>query len=452
NYDLAIFNYKQALMFQPENIDAREKLRATQTKKVTQEGGNAFVGLLKAFVPLLKAQMLTLFGKNDSAILACEDALSAKPDSVFAMKLIAKNALANEWHELACWQLREVLHKHDPENVDVMYDLVEALEEIEEVQEAIELCEQIRELNPDADIDGRIRELAAGQTATVFATAATKGAHSMVKDEDERRELEIESQIARTDEARDVKIKGLQKKYDERPDDYRILLRIGDEYYNYDNFAVGYEKAHEAYIKAQELMPSDHNIKVKLGELEIKKLRVHVRELQAKAKEAGTDEAKKAYIEALKELRRFQIKEYEERVYNQPLRMDYRHNLGKLYQETKQYDKAIAEFQQSCRDPKHAIDAYTSMGQCFVELDQVDVGIDMLHKAMDGQEVFSKIRDTVFNLGDALERNGDKAEALKQYSRVFEDDITYKDVRKRVERLRLELRDEKRAQEDADKS
>jgi tetratricopeptide (TPR) repeat protein len=130
--------------------------------------------------------------------------------------------------------------------------------------------------------------------------------------------------------------------------------------------------------------------------------------------------------------------------------VDYRHTLGKLYQDTKQYDKAIAEFQQSCKDPKFSVEAYTAMGQCFTALDQVDVAIDMYHKALDGQEIFSKIRDTVFWLGDALERNGEKEEALKQYSRVFEDDITYKDVRQRVERLRLELRDAKRARRAAD--
>lgn len=441
NYDLAIFSYKQALMFQPENIDAREKLRACQTRAANERASSPLVATLKALLPYVKAQVYALLGKHEEAILATEDALTANPGFVGAMRRLATSAVGLEWHELACWQLQEILNRHDPDDTDVMYDLVDNLKEIGRVNEALELCTRIRELEPDSDIDSLERELAANQTATVFERGATDGAHTIVKDESERRELEIESQIARTDEARRVKIAAIQKRLDERPDDYKLLLRIGDEYFNFDDFDTGYGKAKEAYEKAKAITPSDHNIDAKLGDLEIKRLRL-IALAHKKAADAGDAEAQKLYKQAYTAMVKFQIKEFEQRVHNQPLIAAYHHQLGKLYLQTQQYDKGVAEFQQSCKDPKHAVEAYTRMGQCFMGMDQLDLAIDMFVRGIEGQEVFAKIKETTYFLAEAYQETGRLQDALEQFTRIFEDDINFKDVKTRVNDLRKRIKEQ----------
>jgi tetratricopeptide (TPR) repeat protein len=431
-------SYKQALTFQPENIDARQNLRATQVRAATERGDHQVVAVAKSLVPVIKAQVLSLIGRNESAILACEEVLTAHPDSHYAMRLLARAAKNLEWYELASWQYQDLLNKHSENDVATMYELIDCYRELDRIDEAIALCDRIREANPNEDVDGLERELAASKTATVYQSGAQKGAHSIVKDEDERRELEVESQIARTDQQRDIKINALHKKLEERPDDYRILMRIADEYYNYEDFQTGYAEGVKALKQAQEIMPSDHNIQAKLGDFEIKRLNREAR--QAKERVEAGQAQKQEYVDAVKALRKFQIDEYEDRVRRQPLIQDYHHKLGQLYQETKQYDKAVAEFQQSCRDPKYKVDAYTRMGQSFVAMDEAESGVEMLRKAMEGEEVFAKIKDTVYAYGDALEKLGEEEEALKQFSRVFEDDITYKDVRTRTEALRKRIR------------
>ncbi|MBN1257207.1 MAG: hypothetical protein JXA52_05830 [Planctomycetes bacterium] len=442
NYDLAIYSYKQALVHQPNNIDARTKMRIAQLKKFSEKGDNMFVGVLAALLPLVKAYFFSLTGKHEAAVLAAEDALSANPKFVPSMKILTSAAMKLGWYEVAAWQMNEILTKHNEEDVDIMRKLVEALRHLERIDEAIELCDKIREIKPDVDVDSIVRELAATQTATIYAEGARKGAHTIIKDDDERRELEANSQIARTDEARALKAQSFQRQLAERPDDYRLLLRIGDEYYDFEDFeATGYPKAKESYLKAQQIMPSDNTIKAKLGTLEIKLLTNKVKKLK-QAADAGGEAEKAKLKEAYIELKRFEIKEYEERVRNQPLLAENHHKLGKLYVEAKQYDKAISEFQQSCRDPKYAIDAYTSMGQCFIAKKQADLGIDMLRKAMAGEEIFSKIRETVYFLGVALEETGQLEEALKQYTRIFEEDINYKDISNRVNNLRDRLKKE----------
>jgi tetratricopeptide (TPR) repeat protein len=441
NYGLALISYKQALTLQPENIDARINLRATQNRNFAESGGSKPLGILKAVWPLLKAQVLQIAGKHEQAILACEDALTQYPGLTYAMKLLAKSAVKLEWYELAVWQMNEILQKYDPENVNIMYEQVEVLESLDRVQEAIELCDKIRELDPAGEVDGLIRELAARQTATVFEKGAEEGARAIVKSSDETEFLEADERRARTDEQREKKVQGFLKQLEERPDDYRLYLRMGDEYYNFDDFEAGYPHAKEAYEKAAELMPSDHNIKAKLGDLEIKRLRLRAQDLKAKA-EAGDEQAREEFKKAYKELKIYQIQEYEHRVKAQPLIAAYHHTLGRLYLETKQYDKAVAEFQQSCKDPKYAIDAYTCLGQCFAAMDQLDLALDMFRRAMEGSEVFAKIRDAVYYYADALEQDGQDREALKQFQRIFEDDINYKDIRQRVETVRQRIKAE----------
>ncbi|MHC4870272.1 MAG: tetratricopeptide repeat protein [Planctomycetota bacterium] len=442
NYDLAIFNYKQALMFQPENIDAREKLRAAQNRKFSESGVNPAVAILKGIVPIVKSVAFSVLGKHEETIMACEDSLTAYPNFKFIMSTLAKSAAELEFYSVAIWQTEEVLNKFDPDNVDVMYDLVDWLAESGREREAIEYCEQIKEIDPDSDIDITMRELSAQRTTVIFQKGATEGARSIVKSSEEARELEIESQIARTDEMRKEKITALEKKLEDRPDDYKTMMRIGDTWYDYEAFDEGYTKAKESYLKAKEIMPSDHNIDVKLGDLEIKKLTRLARGLKsALDKSGGKDEdARKKYMASYKQLKSFQIGEFERRVKDQPLISLYHFELGKLYYETKQNDKAVAEFQHSCKDPKIAIKSYTFMGRAFSAMGQDDLAIDMYNKAIDGQEVFDKIRDTIYYLGTALEKNGNLKEALEHYTRIFEDDITYKDIKDKVTNIREKLK------------
>jgi len=449
NYGLAIHCYKQALTFQPENTDARAKLRVIQTRAVSERGSPRAAQYAGAIWPLVRAGLLAGVGRHEQAILACEDALTSAPSWVAPMRLLASSAtkLAAKtqdprWHQLACWQRGEVISRYAPNDTKLLWSQKDGLATLGRTQEAIEICEKGKQIKPDLDWDASIRNIAATETATIYKEGVEKGATTIVKNEDERRELEDESQIARTDEMRRRKVEALQRRFEERPDDYRLLLRIGDVWYDLEDFEEGYEKAKEAYRRAKEMMPSDHNIDAKLGDLEIKRLRRQVAAARDALDQAeGEDpEAKSRYTEAVKALKKFQLQEYEDRVRHQPLRSGYHHDLAKVYQETKQYDKAVAEYQQSCKDAHFSVEAYTRMGQCFAEMGDLESAIGMYHRAMRGQELFERIREPIYWLGDALERAGRLEEAIKEFSKIYEEDITYRDVRQRVESLRQRLR------------
>lgn len=441
NYDLAIFNYKQALMLTPDNLDAREKLRATQGRRYLESGVSPFVATLKGLFSCGMAIVMNLLGKTAPALEHIENAITANPENLFFLKQLIAIADKAEMDGLVLWQRGEIIRRIDPENVDLILAQADAYAEIGDGKTAVKLYERAKEIDPDVDVDHLINRTEAQNASQIFEQGAHQGAHTIVASQEGTEKLEAESHIARTDEERLKKVEHIQHELDERPDDYRLFVRIAAEYFNFDDFTLGYEQGMAALQQAKKLMPSDTNINVKMGDMEIKRLRIAARAAKAEFERARNSEtAKKQYVDAIHELKVFQIKEYEERVHAQPLIAAYHHELGKLYKDAKTYEKAIAEFQQSSKDPKLAISSFTELGQCFVEIGQIESGIDMFRKAMVGQELFHKIRDTIYFLGDAYERLGEYAEAQKLFTQILQDDINYRDVGERVERMRTKIR------------
>ena len=446
NYDLAIFNYKQALIMEPANTDAREKLRATQLRRFAEVGGNSTVATLKGMVPYLTALVtLKLLKKPMVALEHIENAITHNPENPTFLNLLIAAAVSidksqeddTSMAELAIWQRGDIIKRLSPDNVDLLVEQAEAYSELERGDKAVELLQLAKKIDPGLDVDPLIRQNQAQTTSVIFEDGAKKGAHTIVASSENTKRLEAEGHIARNDIERIDKIKHIEQEVEERPKDYRLHVRIANEYYDFEDFTIGYEKGMEALQKARELMPSDTNIKVKMGDMEIKRLNYAARALRKKLDAAPNNEdIKKQYAAAVREYRQFKLTEYEQRVKAQPLIADYHHELGRLYKDTKQFDKAISEFQHSCRDPKFAINAYTELGQCFVATDQLEIAIDMYKKAMAGQEIFEKIRESLYFLADAYERIGSIKEAQQIFNQILQHDITFKDVKMRAERLR----------------
>ena len=443
NYGLAIFNYIQALSLQPENIDARGKLRATQTRAVNEAGkGN----LAKGTFLYLKALILNTIGKHEQAMIACEHSLTCGPDSVRVMALLARSAERQELLEVAAWQRQEIADKYEQEDIDNLWELGELYESMGRGADAVRCYETIAEIDPDEDIGPAIRNASALMTSDTFATAVEKGSHEIIKDRDEAEFLELDAGKLKTDEQRGRAIKYLlENEVQARPDDHRIYIRLGDICYDLDDWAKGYVEAKKHYLKAQEMNATDSSVRDKLGDLEIKKIRVDLRELQAKVKATPKDKAlRKKYNEQNKARIAFEVKEFQRRVKDQPLKAIFHYRLGELYFQTKNFDGAISELQQAGKDPKFKIAALTTLGRSFHAMEQYDMAIGQFEEAMKGQELFEKIRDPLYFEAQTHEAKGDLESikiALAKYTQIYQTDINYKDVKAKVPELQKKVKE-----------
>ncbi len=440
NYDLAIFSYLQILTVQPENAEARTQLRATQARAAAKTGGSNF----KCYMGMAKAHVLKLIGKKEQAILACENALNAQPGNVAVMKLLAETAAEAELNELAAWQRQEIADKHANEDTDNLFDLAEIYRELKRPSDAIKCYERIKEIDPDFDVDQELRDVSAMDISDAFNKGARDGARAILKDDDESAMQELLAGKLRTDEQRDKAIKFiLDRDVKNRPDDHQNYAKLGDICFDMEDWARGYKLAKDYYLKAQELNSTDSAVRMKIGDLEIKELRHQQRQLQAAIKKDPQNPELRAKLKALKERSvAFQIEEYERRVKEQPLKNDFHFRLGELYFQTNRYDAAIGELQTSAKDPKFKIASLTMLGRALSSTGQLDMAIAQFERAMKGEELFDKIKETLYFQAQAFENKGDPdslKKALAIYTRIYEVEISFRDVKEKVPALQQQL-------------
>lgn len=440
NYDLAIVHYLRAVTIDPANIDARAMLRATQIRRVS-EGGKK--GGLKGLIAKIKAKILVALKKYREAILACENALTFDPEDVSMMELLATCAAQSELLPVAAWQRQEIADKHDPENTGNLWALAECYRELKEAAKAIAILQKIKEIDPSEDVDPQIREISAELSSEIYSEAVQKGSRAVVASAEETERLELDAGRLRSDDQR-LKAIAYRLAHDlvERPKDHRIWMTIGDIASEMDDWNEGYKRASEYYAKALEINPSDSSIRDKIGNLEIKKFNIEIEALKAKAEK--DPDAKKELAALRAKLAEYETKEYERRVKAQPLKAEFHFRLGQLYFQAKRLEEAIGELQQATKDPKFKLRALTTLGRCFLESDQLDMAIAQFEKARASEEVFAKYREPLYYLAQALEKKGDlqslKA-ALEHYTHIYEQEITYRDVKQKVPALQKKIKE-----------
>ncbi len=433
NFELALTFYANALEISPGDLETRIAFRMVQDRAARANGAST-VG---AVIPLVKAAVLTTIGRQEAAIIAAEKALTAQPAFVPAMKLFANAAEKAGHRDLAAWQRQVLADKFAPEDTGNLMALGKLYEALGRGSEAVACYEQIKQIKPTADVDPLIRNASAIITTDTFHEGFKKGARTITKDEREAAILEITDGRAKDDTQRQAVIDHLlETELPERPEDHRIWIQVGDYYAEMEDLATGYPKAKESYLKAAEMVPSDSTPRMKLGDLELSRFRRRLRAIRARLKEDSADEEARAeQKKLLKEMVAFGIDEYERRVKEQPTNAEFHFELGRFYFQDGRFEDAIGEFQQAAKSPKYRINALNLLGQSFHNTGQYDLAISQYRRAQEGEEVFQKIRDSLYLEGKSLEARGDAdslVRAKEIYTRIYEDDVNFRDIRERV--------------------
>lgn len=438
NYDLAIYSYQQILADEPGDHDVRLKLRATQTRNVKDNGTKKF----KALIATVKANVFKALKKYDEAIAACEQGITADPNNLKLLLLFCDLCVLAGKTDIAIWQRQSLADTIAAEDVENLFVLVDLYSEAGQIPAAISCLEKIHEIDPEQDVDQQTRELSAQLSSQIFSKAAVEGSRAIQKDAEESDKLELDPSRLRNDEQRRKAI-NYRKEQDlkERPKDHAIWLTIGDIAANLDDFTAGYDEAKGYYNSALELSPANSAIRDRIGDLEMKRNRLQMQILSQKAK-SGDEEAK-AKLQALRKSDlAFQLAEFERRVKDQPMKADFHNKLGLIYMQYKRFDEAIGELQQAGKDPRFKIPALTNIGRCMIEQNNPQMAINQFKRARDGVELFEKYREPMYYEAVAYQALGDKESLLKAqelFTKLYEVDIKFRDVKDRVEALSAQL-------------
>lgn len=108
------------------------------------------------------------------------------------------------------------------------------------------------------------------------------------------------------------------------------------------------------------------------------------------------------------------------------------YDLAIAYKEMGLLDEAIAGFQKALGSPTNRLPTYEALGQCFLEKGQPKLASSILTRALTEKASEEQLVGVLYLLGRAAEEQGNAADALGYYQRVFLLDIQFRDIAERM--------------------
>jgi len=131
------------------------------------------------------------------------------------------------------------------------------------------------------------------------------------------------------------------------------------------------------------------------------------------------------------------VRGFEEAVRLKPQYPDIRCRLAISYGEQGRYEDAIEQFQETVSDPQRRSLSHHMLGKAFAARKDFDLALAQFNNALgDSTTMDDKTKGIVYDLAKTYEDMGDADKALKEYLRIYEVDIKFRDVSKAVTRLR----------------
>lgn len=441
NYDFAVDLARQVLEMDQGHPKARHILRLSQTKKCEAVGArpSAIAAYLSGFIPFFKVLTFKLLNKPDKVLVAAEDFINRNPYDIGIRSKLGDALMQLNYLESAINEF-EGLVQIDSKRLHILKSLGRLYLLTKNGKKAHQYYQTVLGINPnDMDAPRALKDIAALSTMSEGGWAGAKSSRDLIKDKQLATNLERESQMVKDSEiGEEVKhLNDLISQNPDSPDNVKNLKKLAELYQRQSNYA----SAIDTYRKASELNPADGALKMKTGDVKLLMLDDRVKQAQQKLQVKPQDTALKQELQkARQEKRQFQIEEYRRRVQAHPTDMTLRFQLGAALYAGGLTDEAIAEFQNSVRDPKRKVDSLTYLGKCFMVKKIYDMAISQFSKALEGGlPTLHQTKDIHYNLGMSYESARNTEQAINEYKKIIEIDINYKDTMKRIEQLQQKV-------------
>ncbi|MFH0939938.1 MAG: tetratricopeptide repeat protein [Planctomycetota bacterium] len=449
NYDYAIDLYLQSCKLDPDNATARRKLRAVENR-MAKEKGSSFWSKTKGTGLAVQVQGLLLARKYDAAIEKAEDVLKINPDNINVQMLLGRALISGGYRKSAISTFEDIKNANAGGNIK---QLVEAFRELATVYEADSRIKDAQDIwlgllklvPGDREASVKIRDLSAKTMTETIQNAAVAGERGSAArttqtniQKQEQAVLDIESSGIKTQEDLRTILEYTQNQIAQRPDDPKLYSKLGDFYKQGSH----YNEAKKAYEQAREKDPNNPTYLFRLHDLDIWKLRNALRKLEHKVK-AGDMAVVEQHNRDRLSLLEFRLKSFLEREKQYSTDSSIKFELGSVYFELakvksvrEMYDQAIMRFQSTFHDPKFRLESGLRMGMGFAAKGQYDLALKRFNETLAGMELKNDHwKNLTYEKADTLEKSGDLDAAKKTFLEIYELDVSFKDVGKRVDSL-----------------
>jgi tetratricopeptide (TPR) repeat protein len=448
NWDYAIAMYVNGLQFDPDNLDIWKKLIVLgRTRKAN--GGKPGDGLF--------GEKFTITAKGPlTALLNAGESLARDPDNISKWERLVKASTNSgavrsaEWFADNFLQMSRADEKASNGTKMSRWRMLKDHYKTLEIFDKARLCaEEATRLAPnDLELITEVKNLAAQNVMRKgnYEEATQEGSsfRSMMKDADKQDQLIAMQRDVKSEDAVARAISEARAKWEKEPGNNGLLRA-------YVNALIKTEKddpEKEAIklLEAQAAKTGDYQLRVMAGDIKMKQYNRNLR-IAREQLDKIADPAQKAALqtklaEKAKQVLAFEIKEYQERTAKYPTDREMRFELGRRFFDAAQYDDAIDNLQQAEQAPKLRTRALNLLGQAFMAKEWYEEAVDTFKRAVstyEGMETDNVSKELHYNLAAALEAFGSLDEALLEFRKVAQWQLTFRDVRDRVQKLRAQL-------------
>ena len=418
----------------PACLDARKILRQAQQRS-SKGKTKGLGGLLSKVtsIPFSMASNAKIKKDPQKAMESAEQMLSANLENVTALEVLGSASEELELYSTAVFAY-EALRKLDPTNFGNIKSLMTVHIKTGNCEEAIRIGDAAYRANPsDEEIQALIKKASVEQTMKKGKWEEDKSFRDKLKDEDESQKLEQVGRAKNGESGLRSLIEEAKKGVAETPDNMNFYREIASNYRKLGDF----DSALEWVTKARSLEAgrADVNLERMVGTLKRERMQKAISDVEKRLEANPEDPSVKTELEKLRaEERAFRLEQSEDLVQRYPNEFSYRYELGELYFEDEEIDKAIKELQLAQRSPKVRVGALILLGKAYLAKGFFDLASEQLTTAKSEiPGMTDQKKDLLYQLGSAYEQQGEMDKAMGEFKALYGADISYRDVSKKID-------------------
>lgn len=433
NFDYAIEMYLEGLRRAPDSLeDGHAGLRKLALIRQGKGGRK----------PSVTEKFKHRGGKTPlEQMLSAEYLLAKDPDNLSYADTMLKACVAGLYKRTAAWIARLIFDanrasvKPSFSTYILLKDSYIALNMFSKATTACQLACNLRPI--DTALQDELRDLSAKMTMQKGKYEEDGDFRKAIKNRDVQERLHSQEKLVKTVEFREIAVSDTRKAVETDPTSTDKILKLANALCDVgtaENFDEALSVLENAYIQTR-----DFTLKRRQGELMIRKLRKDVRTAKARADADVSDgKLKNQLAAATEQLDKVELDHYKLCTENYPNDLHIKYEYGLCLIKSKMYDEAIPLLQEAQKDPRRRIIAMDETGLCFFLKGWYADAIDIFKRALESCEVNEDetAKDLRYNLARSYEEDGQADKALEYYRRLAQLDFGYKDVSRRVERLR----------------
>ncbi len=433
NFDYAIDMYLEGLRWAPDALEEGHLPLAELALVRREKGGKK---------PSMVERVKRMRSKDSlEQMLNAEYLFTKDPDHLPYAESMLKAAVAGGYNKTADWIANVIFQANnasDKPSLQTYIMLKDSYASLGKFDKAVAACQWALKLKPkDAELARNYKDLSAELTMSKGKYDLEGDFTQSIKDREEQAKLYAQDRVVKTEDYRLSAVQRARETLAQNPNLHQNIFNLAA--------ALSDLETDEAENEAIQLLENayqnkrDFSYKQRAGLLRIKQLKRKLKQAKNALQEKPDDEQAQAKVEDLsKKLNEAELGHYRLNMENYPTNLQAKYEYALRLIRSKRYDEAIPLFQEAQKDPRRKIAAMNQIGFCFFMKGWFADAIDVFRRAIDAYEIKedAMAKELQYNLARAYEKQGELEKALEVYRKIAQLDFAYKDVSKRVDKLR----------------